>query len=121
MGSRVTADAGVVDVILGEIRARDRGLFFLDSRTTPYSVVPSRAARAGIPCLASNLFLDGGDEGDRKVAVRADRLARIAERRGRAIAIGHVRPSTVEAVRAAVEDWQARGIRLVALSDLMHR
>ena len=46
-------------------------------------------------------------------------LAGIARARGRAIAIGHVRRETVDAVRQAVDDWLAEGIRLVRLSELV--
>jgi polysaccharide deacetylase 2 family uncharacterized protein YibQ len=121
MGSRVTADEPLVDLVLRGIRQSKRDLFILDSRTTPYSVVSARARRAGVPCITSNLFLDGGDEGEKLAAVRADRVAGIAERKGQAVAIGHVRPETLAAVRDAIPGWRARGIRLVALSDLLHR
>ncbi|MEZ5063296.1 MAG: divergent polysaccharide deacetylase family protein [bacterium] len=121
MGSRVTSDESLMDLCLSVIRSHDPDLFFLDSRTTPYSVVPARARRHGVRTLTNNLFLDGGDEGQRLAGVRASRLASIARRKGSAIAIGHVHPETVEAVREAIEEWERQGIRLVPLSDLMHR
>jgi polysaccharide deacetylase 2 family uncharacterized protein YibQ len=120
MGSRATATPEVVDLVLGEMKRRNRSLFFLDSRTTPFSVVPERARRAGVPFLCNNLFLDGGDEEPALPAVQTERLESIARRRGHAIGIGHVRPATVAAVEAAVERWRAEGIRLVTLSDLRH-
>jgi polysaccharide deacetylase 2 family uncharacterized protein YibQ len=121
MGSRVTADAELVDLVLGEIRGRDRKLFFLDSMTTPYSVVGKRARQAGVPSLSNNLFLDAGEEGEKLAFQRAERLSGIARRRGHAIAIGHVRRETISAIRHAIPEWQEEGIELVRLSDLMHR
>ena len=121
MGSRATASPEVVDLVLAEMKRRDRSLFFLDSRTTPFSVVPERARRAGVPVLCNNLFLDGGDEEPALPAVQTERLESIARRRGQAIGIGHVRPATVAAVREAVERWRAEGFRLVRLSDLKQR
>ncbi len=121
MGSRFTAHAEGMNLVLQEIRARDKRLFFLDSRTTPYSVIIESARGLGVPCLSNNLFLDGGDENRPLPADQTARLLAIARRRGRAVAIGHVRRSTVDAVKKAVAVWQAEGIRLVGVSDLMHR
>ena len=121
MGSRVTADADLVDLVLGEIRGRDRSLFFLDSMTTPYSIVGKRARKAGVRSLSNNLFLDAGEEGEKLAFQRAERLAEIARRRGHAIAIGHVRQETISAIRHAIPEWREQGIALVRLSDLMHR
>lgn len=121
MGSRFTSRPELMEPLMAELRRRDRGLFFLDSRTTPYSSVGEAARRAGVPCITNNLFLDGGDEGPRLARVRTDRVASIARRRGHAVAIGHMHRETVDAVRDAVARWNREGIRLVGLSDLMHR
>jgi hypothetical protein len=121
MGSRATEDPELVDLVLGELRARDRALFFLDSRTSPYSVVTRRARQFGVTTAANNVFLDTNDEDGVVATDQTRRVAAIARRQGSAIAIGHVRPETVEAVRAALPVWREAGIRLVPLSDLMHR
>lgn len=118
MGSRATADAGLMDLVLDQIRTRRRGIFFLDSKTTPLSVVPERGRLAGVRVVSNNLFLDGTDESDVVPAVQTGRLEDIARRRGRALGIGHVRPQTVAAVREAVREWEAGGIRLVRVSEL---
>ncbi len=116
MGSRATADADVMDLVLREIRARGRGVFFLDSRTTPASVVTSRARAAGVPTVANDLFLDGAEEAEVVPSVQTGQLEAIALRRGRAVGIGHVREETVAAVQAALPRWRALGIRLVPVS-----
>ncbi len=121
MGSRYTTRSDCVELVLRELRDRDDDLFFLDSRTTPYSVVGEEARRLGVPYLTNNLFLDGADENAPLPSAQTDRLLRIARRRGRAVGIGHVREETVRAVQMAVEEWETEGIRLVGLSDLMHR
>lgn len=117
MGSRATATPEVMDLVLGEMKRRG-GLFFLDSRTTPFSVVPERARRAGVPFACNNVFLDGTDEDAALAEVQTERLEAIARRRGHAIGIGHVRPETIAAVRAAAERWRGAGIRLVRVSEL---
>jgi polysaccharide deacetylase 2 family uncharacterized protein YibQ len=45
----------------------------------------------------------------------------MALRSGHAVAIGHVKRETVDAVRAAIDRWQDQGIRLVRLSELVQR
>ncbi|MGQ0720378.1 MAG: divergent polysaccharide deacetylase family protein [Candidatus Eiseniibacteriota bacterium] len=121
MGSRFTSDPELMELVLGEIRRRDGGLFFLDSSTTPYSVVGVAARSQGLAHLRNNVFLDGGDEGPESARVRTDRVAEIARREGQAVAIGHVHRETVDAVLAAIDRWNDEGIRLVGISELMHR
>jgi polysaccharide deacetylase 2 family uncharacterized protein YibQ len=121
MGSRFTAQPELMDLVLGEIRRRDAGLFFLDSSTTPYSTVGAVARKQGLSHLRNNVFLDGGDEGPESARVRTDRITEIARRDGQAVAIGHVHRETVDAVTAAVERWNREGFQLVGISELMHR
>jgi hypothetical protein len=121
MGSRFTSQPELMELVLGEIRRKGGGLFFLDSSTTPYSVVGSAARSQGLAHLRNNVFLDGGDEGPESARVRTDRVAEIARREGQAVAIGHVHRETVDAVAAAIERWHHEGIRLVGVSELMHR
>jgi polysaccharide deacetylase 2 family uncharacterized protein YibQ len=121
MGSRATADAGMMRLVLGELRRRDQGLFFLDSSTTPYSAVPVAARGSGMRVLRNNLFLDGGDEGAEPASVRVDRVTQIARREGQVVAIGHVRRETVAAVRDALDGWRAGGFALVGVSELASR
>jgi polysaccharide deacetylase 2 family uncharacterized protein YibQ len=121
MGSRFSADREAMRLILTEIRRHDPTLFFLDSRTTPHTVIPEMARSTGVQCLSNDLFLEGVGFGTRGSAIQTERLAAIARKRGQAIGIGHVGPNTVAAVQEAVTRWQREGIRLVGLSDLMHR
>jgi hypothetical protein len=121
MGSRFTARADLMTPVLREIRRQGDGLFFLDSSTTPRSKVGTAARSTGLPYLENNLFLDGGDEATGPPSARTRSVARVARERGHAVAIGHVKPETVRAVREAIDDWQAQGIRLVRLSELVRR
>jgi polysaccharide deacetylase 2 family uncharacterized protein YibQ len=122
MGSRVTADPALMALVMEEMRMRSRTsgreLFFLDSRTTPLSVVPREARRAGVRVLVNNLFLDGPRGANVDSRAQAVRLEEIAWRRGTAIAIGHVGGDTVEAVLEAAKRWKSVGIEMVTLSQL---
>ncbi len=59
MGSKATADAAFMDVLLDALGRR--GLFFVDSRTTVLTVAASEAERLGVPYLARKVFLDAVD------------------------------------------------------------
>ncbi|MFC5529215.1 divergent polysaccharide deacetylase family protein [Cohnella yongneupensis] len=56
MGSKATKDERVMRVVLQV--CKDRGLFFLDSRTSYRTVVPKVAAEVGVPTVHNNVFLD---------------------------------------------------------------
>lgn len=56
MGSKVTADERMMRIVLGV--CKERGLFFLDSRTTYKTVVPKIAEEIGVPIVSNDVFLD---------------------------------------------------------------
>ncbi len=56
MGSKATADERVMRSVLSVVR--EHGMFFLDSRTTPQSVIPKLADELGVPRLGNDVFLD---------------------------------------------------------------
>lgn len=122
MGSRATADERVMRTVFAEVRAR--GWFFVDSRTTARSVVPQSAREAGIPYGINSVFLDGEDRHGFESTVeyvesQLDEMLRLARSNGRVIAIGHVRPATVEALRRKAEALERSGVQLVAVRELV--
>jgi polysaccharide deacetylase 2 family uncharacterized protein YibQ len=115
MGSRFTADAAGMRVVLDV--ARRRGLLFLDSRTTGASVAPRLAPAAGVPFLERTVFLDHDPARgavDRQLAA----LERIAGRHGHAVAIGHPRDATIAALADWIGSLRARGVALVPASAI---
>ncbi len=95
-----------------------RSLFFIDSRTNVASVGEATARAMGVPTAARDVFLDNRAD----VAYSEAQLsaaAAIALRTGSAIAIGHPRPTTLEAVRAMIPRLQALGIQFVLVQDLV--
>ncbi len=56
MGSKATSDARVVRIVL-EV-CKERGLFFLDSRTNYRSVIKKIGQELGVPVVENELFLD---------------------------------------------------------------
>ena len=98
---------------------RERGLFFIDSRTTAATVAYSAAERAGIPAASRKVFLDDTPQSE---AIRAQLkvAAQDAMRHGSAIAIGHPYPATISSLGQDVPALEAGGIRMVFASDLVH-
>ncbi|CCQ73957.1 divergent polysaccharide deacetylase family protein [Magnetospira sp. QH-2] len=116
MGSAFTADASSMAVVLEELR--DRGLFFLDSRTTGKTAGPDVARRVGIPFAMRNVFLDNVNKDD-AVAKQLAILEKLARRNGRAIAIGHPRDATIRMLGEWLPKLKAKGITLVPLSRMV--
>lgn len=116
-GSRATADQRLMAELMPLLR--ERGLFFIDSRTSAATVAYESAERAGVRAASRKVFLDD-------VATRAAVLAQLqlaardAMRDGSAIAIGHPHPETIAALAEGVPKLERRGIHLVFASQLVH-
>lgn len=117
-GSKASADPRVMHDVM-QVLSQHGGLFFIDSRTNAASVGAQEATAAGIPTASRDVFLDNRadvnyTEGQLREA------AAIALRTGSAIAIGHPRATTLEAVRAMIPQLQAQGITFVLAGSLTH-
>jgi polysaccharide deacetylase 2 family uncharacterized protein YibQ len=124
-GSKATADARVVRAVLGVVK--ERGLFFLDSRTTPASVAGAEAARLGVPFLARDVFLDdaateSADPGGTPEALETawEREIGLAKKRGQAILICHPRRETLAFLSEKLKLLgRKEGPRAVRVSELV--
>ena len=116
-GSRATADPALMQALMPALR--QRGLFFVDSRTDAKTVAYDMAERAGVPAASRKVFLD--DTPSREAILKQLNLAaRDAQRDGFTIAIGHPRPATIAALAEGVPPLEARGVHLVFASELVH-
>jgi polysaccharide deacetylase 2 family uncharacterized protein YibQ len=115
MGSRMTEDRArmrtVMEVLAG------RRLFLVDGLSSNLSLAYDEAKSLGLRAGRRQVIVDhkGGEAGDR---VRWDEVASWAERRGEVIVIAHGHPLTARLLREYVPRWEARGIRLVPVSQL---
>lgn len=93
-------------------------LYFVDSMTTPRSVALRSARAALIPSTRRNVFLDHVRS---RAAIEAefDRMIRVAERHGTALAIGHPYDETIDVLEARLPELADRGIDLVPVSNLI--
>lgn len=115
-GSRGTADERVMTAVLQV--ARSRGLFFVDSVTSPRSIGARLASQMQIPTAARAVFLDNQDDPQ---AIRAQirRLIALALERKEAVAIGHATRSTPQVLTEMLAEFDRRGIALVPISALV--
>jgi hypothetical protein len=116
MGSRFTEDRGQMRAVLEPILLS--GLFFVDSVTTSRSVGYDLARALGIPAGRRQVFLDP-DESEATARERLDAVERWAASRGRVLAIAHGRLLTLRLLEEALPGWEARGVRLVPVSELV--
>lgn len=118
MGSRLTQDAGLMRRVMAKLRARD--LIFIDSKTISTSVADDEAANAGVRHASRDVFLDNIDDKN-YVLHHLLELEKVAMRRGYAIAIGHPRNGTVEALKEWLPGVEKRGFKIVPVSAVVHR
>lgn len=91
-GSLLTSDPVAMRRLMAVVKAR--GLYFLDSRTTPATVALDMAIEAGIPAGKRDVFLDN------VISIDAIHLAfkqaiAVARRQGKAVVIAHPYEQTV--------------------------
>lgn len=115
MGSRFTADERGMQVVMRELK--DDGLLFLDSLTSARSVGGKVAAAHQVPNLVRNVFIDDSPD---PAAIRAQlhRIEEHARKTGSAIAIGHPRDTTIEALVEWQSHMRAKGFQFVPISTL---
>jgi len=115
MGSKFTADTAGMREVFSVLR--ERGLFFVDSRTTSHTLGTRLAREAGVPRAERDVFLDNRRDAT-YIDGQIETLVRIAGKTGSAIAIGHPYPETLAALRRALPGLRERGIEVVPVSDL---
>ncbi len=116
MGSSGTANRRLMKLILTDLKKRR--LFFLDSKTSAKSVAPEIAKALGVPYLKRDEFLDNVDSLP-AVKDRIRETAALAQRQGYAIAIGHYRPNTLQALLEEIPRLKREGFQIVSLQDLL--
>ncbi|MBU0517015.1 MAG: divergent polysaccharide deacetylase family protein [Proteobacteria bacterium] len=117
MGSLFTRKRAKMKIVLRELR--HRGLFFVDSWTSGASVGFHLARRMCLRTAVRTVFIDHHPD-SRYVAMQLIKLVAEARRRGEAIAIGHPHPATY-AVLKVYRDYLRRNVRLVPITELVHR
>lgn len=118
MGSKVTSDRRIMSIVLDV--CKERGLFFVDSKTDQHSVVAELAAEKGMPPVENDIFLD-----DQYSISHISRQMRLAEEKLKqqdiCVTIGHVGvPGLITAgiIRDAIPRLTGN-VELISISDMV--
>ena len=116
-GSLLTRHPGHMQWLLEEIHKRET-LFFIDSYTHHESVALQIAAEVGVSATRRDVFLDPDREPE-TVAREFKRMKQLARERGRAVAIGHPYPATLDLLEKELPRLLEEGFELVTVSELL--
>jgi polysaccharide deacetylase 2 family uncharacterized protein YibQ len=116
MGSKFTEDAERMAVVMRVLK--NRGLFFLDSRTTSGTVARKVAEEVGVKFLERGIFLDN-ETGTGPINGQIEKLKQKAKKDGFAVAIGHPHPETLKAIETAAPALKKDGFQIVGISKLI--
>ena len=117
MGSRFTESREGMREVLQTLK--NEGIFFVDSRTTADSVAIAEAKKIGIAHAERDLFLDN-DINEAAIRQQIRNLIEVAKEQGSAIGICHPHIETHAALKKETPSFAAAGVKLVAVSALLH-
>ncbi|WP_261800029.1 divergent polysaccharide deacetylase family protein [Paenibacillus sp. PAMC21692] len=118
MGSKITADERIMRIVLTV--CKERGLFFLDSKTNYRSVVSKLAQEIGLPVLENNVFLDDVYTAEH-ISRQVNVIRKHMETHNRTITIGHVGSpglKTAAVLQQSIPGLQAEA-KILKLSELI--
>lgn len=115
MGSRLTEDRARMRAVLDVLATRR--LFLVDAYASNLSVAYDEARSAGVRAARRQGLVDAsrGEVGER---ASWEEVAGWAERRGEVIVLAPGQPLTARLLHEYVPRWEARGLKLVPVSEL---
>ena len=116
-GSRGTADPRVMTLLAGVIKEKKK--FFIDSRTASNSLAETMMRKYNVPTNKRNIFLDN-ELDEQKIKTQLLKLADVAEDKGIAIGIGHVKPQTLSVLKKELPILEEKGFRFEFVSKLVY-
>ena len=116
-GSKASADQGVMANVARVLK--DKGLFYIDSRTTVETIGETTMEIFGVPTARRNIFLDNDDD-EIKIEKQLMKLVKKSEKSGFAIGIGHVKPKTLKVLREKIPQLKRQGYKFDFVSRMLH-
>lgn len=93
-------------------------LFFVDSKTSRFSLAEELANKAGVTSFHRNVFLDN-DLSEAAMQKQFKHMIRIAQKYRQAIGIAHPYPETVKFLNKQLPQLKHYGVKLVPISELL--
>lgn len=116
MGSLFTEDSERLGAVMEVLKEHE--LFFLDSKTSARSVGREAAGKHGVVYAHRHVFLDNENNVD-YINGQLRLTERIARKNGYAVAIGHPKSGTFQALAAWLPELEKKGIKLVPMSKIV--
>ncbi len=117
MGSLLTTDAQAMTWVMEVLK--NKGLFFVDSRTHNKSLAYETAKNLGVNSAARDIFLDHQQDID-YIHIQFKKALAVAQRYGSAIAIGHPHPTTLFYLQQVLPQLDNKHVTLYKISDLLN-
>lgn len=117
-GSKATKNQDLMRNVMRIMKSH--GLYFLDSRTTPFSVAHKVAIEEKVPSIERKVFLDD-DNSENDIILKVDEFVLLALKEEQAVAIGHLRINTIKVLEKRINYWQNRGVNFISLSDIINK
>ena len=116
-GSKASADQNIMSNVAKVMK--ERGFFFLDSRTTIETIGETTMEVFGVPTARRNIFLDNEDD-EEKIEKQLMKLVKRSEEVGSAIGIGHVKPKTLNVLSDQIPKLKKKGYKFEFISNMLH-
>lgn len=116
-GSKASADQNVMSNVAKVMK--EKGLFFLDSRTTVETIGETTMEIFDVPTASRNIFLDNEDD-EEKIEKQLMKLVKRSEEVGSAIGIGHVKPKTLNVLSDQIPKLKKKGYKFEFVSKMLH-
>ena len=105
-GSKATSDRKTMTVLASVLK--DRGKYFIDSRTSSLTIGEKTMISFGVPTARRNIFLDNNNDLD-KIEEQMNKLANSAKKNGVAVGLGHARKNTLSVIEKVVPGLLDKG------------
>jgi polysaccharide deacetylase 2 family uncharacterized protein YibQ len=116
MGSKLTEDRESMRAVVEVLAARH--LFLVDAFTSNLSVAYDEAREQGLPAVRRHVAI-GAARGESEERASWAEVVEWAVRRGEVVVVASGRPPTATLLRELIPGWEARGLRLVPVSEVV--
>lgn len=120
MGSLSSTDERVMTAVIKALY--EKGLYFIDSKTSSKSVCRKVANETGIGFAENDVFLEAAGKDRASIKKQLMRAAKIAKKTGKAVAIGHVGAEsgiTAQIIKDSINEIERMGVSFVYASELI--
>lgn len=115
-GSGMTTQPEAMAMLMG--RLKQRGMFFLDSRTTAKTVAAAKAQDIGLPSVSRDVFLDDVRTPE-AISGQLQTAIKFARKHGSVVMIGHPYPQTLQVLERELPTLAAQGVKWIPISEMI--